>query len=410
MKKIKGNIIDLHNRKIYPGELTISGGYIDSIETIDETLYNYILPGFIDAHIHIESSMLVPYEFARIALTHGTVATISDPHEIANVLGIDGVHYMIENAREAKLKFHFGAPSCVPATSFETAGAVIDSDGIRQLMAMDEIFYLSEMMNYPGVLHKDPEVMRKLEIAKESGKPIDGHAPGLMGEQAKRYIEAGITTDHECFSFPEALNKLSHGMKVIIREGSAARNFDALHTLIKSHPEKLMFCSDDKHPDELMHGHINELVVRALELGYDMFDVLQIACKNPVDHYKMDVGLLRTGDKADMIVVSDMESFKVLQTYINGELVADQGRSFLPDKIHSCPNNFNISPKKREDFLMESQTDKIKVIHAIDGELITESSTKKLELIDGCLQTDQSKDILKISVVNRYSEAPVASG
>ena len=409
-KKIEGNLIDLHQRKIYPAIVQMEAGRIQSIEQVEAKYDQYILPGFIDAHIHIESSMVVPYEFARIALAHGTVATISDPHEIANVLGVPGVHYMIENARDAKLKFHFGAPSCVPATNFETAGAVIDADDIAKLMASKDIYYLSEMMNYPGVLFKDEQVMRKLEIAKASGKPIDGHAPGLRGEQAQTYIAAGITTDHECFTLPEALDKLQFGMKILIREGSAAKNYDALHTLIKSHPNELMFCSDDKHPDDLLEGHINQLVMRSLALGYDLFDVLSIACLHPIEHYKMDVGSLRVGDKADCIVIDNLDNFKILQTYINGELVADQGKTFLPDKIHASPNNFNIGALTPAQFILQAESAEQMIINALDGELITEKSKATLPFSDGIVSSDPSQDILKISVINRYQAAPIASG
>lgn len=269
-----GQLVDLHKRQIYPTELTISNDRIESIKKIKSAPDHLILPGFIDAHIHIESSMLVPYEFARIALKHGTVATISDPHEIANVLGKEGVLYMIENAKEAGLKFHFGAPSCVPATQFETAGAILNSEDIKELLQRDDIYYLSEMMNYPGVLSRDDEVMKKISYAQALGKIVDGHAPGLRGKDAKRYIDAGISTDHECFTIEEALDKLSYGMKIIIREGSAAKNYEALHPLIRSHRDKVMFCSDDKHPDDLLRGHINVLVKRSLSEGYDLFDVL----------------------------------------------------------------------------------------------------------------------------------------
>ncbi len=408
--ELLGNIIDLHQRTIYGGKVSIKDGIIVNIEKVNETFDHYILPGFIDAHIHIESSMVVPYEFAKIALAHGTVGTISDPHEIANVLGVEGVHYMIDNAKNAKLKFHFGAPSCVPATSFETAGATIDAKDIEKLMGLDDIYYLSEMMNYPGVLFKDEEVMKKIAIAKAAGKPIDGHAPGLKGEQAKNYIDAGISTDHECFTIEEALDKLSFGMKILIREGSAAKNYDALHPLIKSHPSKLMFCSDDKHPDNLLEGHINELVVRSIALGYDLFDVLNMACIHPVKHYKMDVGMLRVGDKADAIIVDSIDEFKVLSTYINGELVAENGKTFLADKIHDCPNNFNIDKVKASRFHYESNNRSIAVINAIDGELITEKSIEQLPLINGLLLADETQDILKISVVNRYKKAPIATG
>jgi len=305
---VSGHIIDIVNRRFYKGIIYISDSKIHSIVEAENVPDQFLLPGFIDAHIHIESSMVTPYEFAKIALGHGTVATVSDPHEIANVCGLDGVAYMIENARQAGLKFFFGAPSCVPATNFENAGATLDSLAVKSLLSSDDIWYLSEMMNYPGVLNNDPEVIAKIQYAQEYNKPVDGHAPGLMGDDAKEYILHGITTDHECYQLDEALNKLNHGMKIIIREGSAAKNFEALHKLIGTHPDMVMFCSDDKHPDDLMEGHINVLVKRALALGYDLFDVLQIACVNPVHHYRLPLGLLREGDNADFIIVSDTNS------------------------------------------------------------------------------------------------------
>jgi adenine deaminase len=314
---IQGQIVDIENRRIYSGEITVENGKIKSIIEKEHPVKTFLLPGFIDAHIHIESSMLVPSEFAKIAVLHGTVATISDPHEIANVLGVAGVHYMIENGKKVPLKFHFGAPSCVPATFFETAGAIIDSDQIAALMASPDIYYLSEMMNYPGVLFDDEEVLKKIAWAKQFNKPIDGHAPGLRGESIKKYISAGISTDHECFTYDEAAEKLSLGMKVLIREGSAAKNFDALIDLLPENYENMMFCSDDKHPDDLILGHINLLCARAIAKGFDVFKVLQMACVNPVNHYKMDVGLLKVNDPADFILVEDLVNFKVKETYIN---------------------------------------------------------------------------------------------
>ncbi|MGB3467141.1 MAG: adenine deaminase [Cyclobacteriaceae bacterium] len=407
--EIAGNIIDIEGREIYQGVITVTDGKISSIERKETSSQNYILPGFVDAHIHIESSMVVPYEFAKVALTHGTVATISDPHEIANVMGVEGVHYMIENAATARLKFHFGAPSCVPATGFETAGATIGPEEVGKLLALDEISYLSEVMNYPGVLNADPEVMKKIKLAQEAGKPVDGHAPGLIGEQAKNYINAGISTDHECFTIEEALDKLSHGMKIIIREGSAAKNYEALHPLIKSHPENLMFCSDDKHPDDLLEGHINQLVKRSLKLGYDLFDVLRIACVHPVHHYKMNVGLLQEEDPADFIVVDSVEQFNVLATYIDGTQVADSSSVILPDTTHKVINNFGITAKKPEDFEIAGESDRVPCIQALDGELITEKVMVKLPLRNGLLTADSGSDVLKISVINRYHDAPVAS-
>jgi adenine deaminase len=403
---ISGNIIDLFNRRIFSGTLFVNDGKIERIEEISEPQQNYILPGFIDAHIHIESSMLVPYEFAKTALKHGTIATISDPHEIANVLGVDGVIYMIENAKDAKLKFHFGAPSCVPATMFETAGAVIDSTLIESLLKRDDIFYLSEMMNYPGVLFKDQEVLKKIELSKKYKKPIDGHAPGMRGDDVKHYAAAGITTDHECFTLEEALDKLTCGMKILIREGSAARNYDALHTLIQSHTNEVMFCCDDKHPDELLLFHIDEHVRKSIALGYNIFDVLQIACVNPVLHYGMNVGLLREGDTADFIVVDDLTSFKVQKTIINGEIVANNNETYLEQKKHLTPNKFNTSIKSAEEFKLKLAGNKIRVIEALDGQLITKELQISATIKNEFVETNVENDILKIAVINRYENKP----
>jgi adenine deaminase len=406
--KINGQIVDIDNKRIFPGEITIENGKIKSIVPNQNTVKQYILPGFIDAHIHIESSMLTPSEFARIAVIHGTVATVSDPHEIANVLGVPGVQYMIDNGKKVPLKFHFGAPSCVPATSFETAGAVIGADGIKQLVASPDIFYLAEMMNYPGVIFDDAEVLQKIENAKLSGKPIDGHAPGLRGDQLKKYISAGISTDHECFTADEAAEKLSLGMKVIIREGSAAKNFDALIGLLEDNFENMMFCSDDKHPDDLIVGHINALCARAVANGIDVFKVLQSACINPVKHYNMDVGLLRENDAADFIVVEDLADFNVLQTYIDGELVAENGKSFIKPAAFDTPNNFNISKKQVSDFAIAGSGRQIRVIEALEGQLITNEIHAKPKLENGTLISDIENDILKMAVVNRYQNTAPA--
>ena len=406
--QIQGQIVDIKNRRIYSGEITVENGKITSITAKEHKVKTYILPGFIDAHIHIESSMLVPSEFAKLAVLHGTVATISDPHEIANVLGKKGVYYMIENSKKVPLKFHFGAPSCVPATAFETAGAVIDAEDIKELMAHPDIFYLSEMMNYPGVLFDDPEVLKKIEWAKHFGKPVDGHAPGLRGEPIKKYIAAGITTDHECFTFDEAQEKLSLGMKVLIREGSAAKNFEALIDLLPEHFENMMFCSDDKHPDDLIINHINALCARAVAKGIDLFKVLQVACINPVHHYKMKVGLLQLNDAADFIVVEDLVNFKVMQTYIDGELVAQNGQSFVAHVPFEKPNNFNTSKKEILDFSVPGTSTKIRVIEALEGQLITNEIHCQALLSEGKILVDTSNDILKMAVVNRYQDAKPA--
>jgi len=403
--QIQGQIVDIENRRIYAGEITIENGKIISIIEKNHDVKQFIMPGFIDSHIHIESSMLVPSEFAKIAVLHGTVATISDPHEIANVLGTAGVYYMIENGKKVPLKFHFGAPSCVPATTFETAGATIDSEGIKELMASPDIYYLAEMMNYPGVLFDDEEVLKKIEWAKHFEKPVDGHAPGLRGEPIEKYISAGISTDHECFTFEEAEEKLSLGMKVLIREGSAAKNFEALIDLLPENYENMMFCSDDKHPDDLIVGHINLLCARAVAKGIDVFKILLAACVNPVNHYKMNVGLLKENDAADFIVVEDLVNFKVKQTYINGELVAENDESFVKHIPFETPNNFNITAKVVSDFEVSGYGSKIRVIEALEGQLITNEIHHKSLIVDGKIVSDTENDILKMAVVNRYENA-----
>ena len=404
---VKGNIVDILNKRIFKGEVCLENGQISAIREVNHEVENYILPGFVDAHIHIESSMVVPSEFAKIAVLHGTVATVSDPHEIANVLGVQGVDFMIENGKKVPLKFNFGAPSCVPATSFESAGALINADDIKLMMENPDINYLAEMMNYPGVLFDDEEVLQKIEHAKNNNKPIDGHAPGLRGDDVTKYIAAGISTDHECFTFDEALEKLQKGMKVLIREGSAAKNFEALIALLPEHFENMMFCSDDKHPDDLLLGHINQLCERAVAKGIDVFKVLQAACVNPVKHYNLEVGLLQVGDPADFILVDNLKEFNVLETYINGELVAKNGKSFVKSVPFEVLNNFNTDIKKVADFRLASSSKKIRVIEALDGELVTNNIEADSLIVDGNLVSNTATDVLKMTVVNRYkNETP----
>ena len=400
--KLKGQIVAIEDRRIYKGQITINNGRISAIEEMEHDEDVYILPGFIDAHIHIESSMLVPSEFARIAVNHGTVATVSDPHEIANVLGIEGVEFMINNGKQTPFKFNFGAPSCVPATSFESAGAEIDSEGIKMLLANPDIKYLAEMMNYPGVLYDDPEVAKKIEWAKHFNKPVDGHAPGVRGEAISKYIKAGISTDHECFTYEEALEKLQKGMKILIREGSAAKNFEALIDLLPEYFDNMMFCSDDKHPDDLILDHINALCKRAVAKGIDVFKVLQAACINPVKHYNLDVGLLKVGDPADFIIVENLEDFEVSQTYIDGQLVSEHGESKISKVTFNVLNNFNTSEKGISDFEYRSEAEIIRVIEALDGQLVTNEITSKVFRDNGNIISNIEQDILKMTVVNRY--------
>jgi len=404
---VQGNIVDIQNRRIFKGEVVVENNKIKEIREANNNIETYILPGFVDAHIHIESSMLVPSEFAKIAVIYGTVATVSDPHEIANVLGVKGVDFMIENGKKVPLKFNFGAPSCVPATSFESAGAVINAEDIRLMIENPDIKYLAEMMNYPGVLFDDDQVLAKIQHAKNNNKPIDGHAPGLRGDDVSKYIAAGISTDHECFSFDEAKEKLQKGMKVIIREGSAAKNFEALIDLLPENYENMMFCSDDKHPDDLLLGHINQLCERAVAKGIDVFKVLQAACVNPVKHYNLEVGLLQKDDFADFIVVDNLTEFNVLETYIDGELAAKNGESFVKDVDFEVLNNFNTDKKETSDFRFESSAKKIRVIEALDGELVTNQIIADALIEDGNLVSNTAIDVLKMTVVNRYkNDAP----
>lgn len=407
---IRSNLIDIHNRRIYPAEIHVEGGRIKFIKEISEKLHFFILPGFVDAHIHIESSMVTPLAFSQTAVMHGTVGTVSDPHEIANVMGAPGVEFMIENARNTPMKIMFGAPSCVPATPFESSGAEIGPGEITRILEMPEVGYLSEMMNYPGVINEDPLVWDKLHIARKMNVPIDGHAPGIRGEELKKYVAGGISTDHECFTYEEAVEKISHGMKILIREGSGAKNFPALVPLLKEYPEKIMFCSDDLHPDDLIKGHINLLVKRALDAGYDLFDVIRAAGLNAVNHYNLDVGMLRVNEPADFIEIDSLENWKVLKTYINGEAIFENGEVNIALKKFPLLNKFIISKIQKKEFEIPAKAKNINVIKAIDGELITKREIHKARVVNGNVVSDPACDILKITVVNRYTLAKPALG
>ena len=408
--QLHANLIDIHEREIYPAYIYIKNGCIEPIEKSDEKSYQYILLGFIDAHVHIESSMVTPVAFSREAVKHGTVGIVSDPHEIANVLGEKGVQYMVKNARQTPLKILFGAPSCVPATTFESSGAVIDEDSISRMLKIPEIGFLSEVMNYPGVIHADELVMKKMRVAQLNGVPVDGHAPGLMGEDLKKYAAAGISTDHECYSIEEAKEKIQQGMYILIREGSGAKNYHALAPLLKLFPEKVMFCTDDLHPDDLVNGHINLLVKRALREGYDLFDTLRAASLHAVQHYQLDVGLLRPGDPADFIIVDSLEDFQVLSTYIDGIPVFRDGREHIPEVETNVVNKFDITEINEIDIRIRPEASRMNVIQAIDGELITRRIIRDVKIEREEAISDVENDVLKIVVVNRYEKTPPAVG
>ena len=405
---LEANIVDPVNLRSGFGLVHVEDGHIKELQINgpEKPGHPFILPGFVDAHIHIESSMLTPPAFARMAVRHGTVATVSDPHEIANVCGIEGVRYMVDLGRKSGFKFFFGAPSCVPATSFETAGATLSVEEITQLFEEGSCSYLSEMMNYPAVLAREPLVMDKIAAAKKFGLPVDGHAPGLKGNDAHQYASAGITTDHECTTLEEAIDKIASGMHIIIREGSAAKNYNALQSLISSHPTKVMLCSDDKHPDDLLHGHINQLVARSLTLGHDLMDVLNIACINPVRHYKLHVGLLQPGDPADMIMVEDVQQFKVISTWIDGQQVFDSKDVNLPKVEIPVINSFTIPAIGASDLKLGIKHGEARIIVAIDGAIVTEKTKAYLNL--GFFESDTKRDLLKIVVINRYAQSPPA--
>jgi adenine deaminase len=408
---VTANVVDILGRRTYPAEVVVENGRIVAIKETAARPSTYVLPGFIDAHVHIESSMLVPSEFARAAVVYGTVATVSDPHEIGNVLGVAGVRYMLENAAKVPFKFFFGAPSCVPATTFETAGAEITVAQVAELLDDPRILYLSEMMNFPGILHDDPVCLGKVKAAHDRGKPVDGHAPGLRNPEAARYIAAGITTDHECFGKDEALDKLADGCKIIIREGSAARNFDALYTLLGEYAGMTMLCSDDKHPDELLEGHINKLVLRAVERGIDLYDALRATCITPIEHYKLPVGRLRVGDAADFIEVDSLEKLNVLRTWIDGQLVAESGKTTIPRVEPKVANNFTDTNISADDIEVSAPADsrlKLQVIEALDGQLITNRLEFPVQIINEAVHAQVELDVLKLVVVNRYYQAPPA--
>lgn len=418
MQKYAGIIVDAVSRRQFKGEIIVENGKIISIKENEHDNEQYILPGLVDAHVHIESSMTVPSVFARMAVAKGTVAVVSDPHEIANVMGEEGIEFMLEDSKKAPLKIYFGVPSCVPATPFESSGAVLDASAVDRLLAREDLYYLSEMMNFPGVISEFPEVMAKLEFAKKYGKVIDGHAPGLRGADLQKYIEAGISTDHECFEYEEALEKIKFGMKILIREGSSARNFETLYRLIDEYPDSVMLCTDDSHPDTLIYeGHIDKLIRRGQEKGLDIYNLIRAAVFNPVEHYGLVVGLLREGDPADFIIVDDLKSFNVLSTFTDGECVYDKGKVLFPREKVPAKNVFKRNKISIDDVKLaaphaeaDKNQKKIRVIVAQDGELVTGQELVLPKIENGNLVSDPSKDILKMVVLSRYGDDPVQIG
>jgi adenine deaminase len=407
---ISGNLIDIHRKEIYPALITIERGKIKKIRKTRRNVKGFIMPGLIDSHIHIESSMTTPGSFAMTAVSRGTTGVVSDPHEIANVLGIEGVKFMLEDSKKVPLKFWFGAPSCVPATTFESAGNAINSDGIKELLINPEIKYMAEMMNFQGVIDDDPEVQKKIKIAKEYNKPIDGHAPGLTGKNLKKYVSAGITTDHECSTMEEAKEKISLGMKILIREGSAAKNLNALKNLIRTDPEKVMLCSDDLHPEMLIKRHLDKIISNLINEGFNVYDVIRSCTINPTEHYNLNAGLLRPGDAADFIIVNDYKTMEVLETWINGEMVYNRGKVLFNYPGSESINKFHCYELNVNNITIKKQGKKIRVIEALDGELFTRETIWEPASDNRFVDADTGSDILKIVVKNRYNDSPPAIG
>jgi adenine deaminase len=403
-----GNLVDLFTDEIYPAEIVVEDGLIVSIHRTPFRTNSFILPGLIDSHIHVESSMLTPQHFGRLALSHGTIAVVSDPHEIANVLGVEGVKYMIENADGSDLKFFFGAPSCVPATNFESSGAKLTPEDIEYLFKKQNLLFLSEVMNYPGVIYGDKDIFEKILIAKRYNRKIDGHAPGLLGPDLQKYIDAGIQTDHECSGLEEAVEKINRGMIIQIREGSAAKNFEALWTLIDKYPDKVFLCSDDLHPDDLVKGHINILLRKGIEKGVNLFNLLRSVTLNPINHYQLKLGILRVGDNADFIRVDDLVSFNVSETYISGKKVYDRNIGLPKLTSQKIINKFYATAIEEKSIMVPPDSNHIKVISVEDGELLTKSFTAFLKTNKFDLSSDLSQDIIKLVVLNRYKSEPPA--
>lgn len=395
-----GNLADIHSRSVYPASITMENGTIIDISRIEKKLDTFIVPGFIDAHIHIESSLLIPENFGPVALSHGTIATVSDPHEIANVCGLEGINFMIRNGLKSRLKFFWTAPSCVPATSFETSGGVIKASDLNILFENPNVVALGEMMNYPGVIYKDRNVLEKCDVARKNGRVLDGHAPGVTGEELKAYVSAGISTDHECATLAEALEKIENGMKILIREGSSARNFEALHPLLISHPEDVMLCSDDLHADDLIKGHINLLIKRSIQKGVPLFNVLRAVSIIPAMHYDLPVGLLRIGDPADFLIVDNLEDFTIRETWVNGERVCSGNGIKYPATDQALINNFHATPVTIEEFKLNAAGTFARIIEVQEGSIVTKSSVRKVE---GDIHSWISDNhLLYLFVKNRY--------
>lgn len=434
-------MLDVITDSIYPARISVEGGFFKEIVPIvinDDSeldISGIILPGFIDSHIHIESTMLTPAQFAKLAVRFGTTSVVCDPHEIVNVAGTDGIDFMIENSKSVPFNFYFSIPSCVPATCFETSGAILDSETIGELLKKDEAVALGEMMNFPGVINGDGEVLAKLEKAKELGKPIDGHAPLLSGKDLDKYIAEHISTDHECSNFAEAIEKKEKGMKIMVREGSSAKNMEALfdfsdrldywknHESFGKMPNEVLekrihlpifdfIVSDDKHTTDLIKGHLNESIKKAIDLEVSPISAIEMVTVNPSTHYNLNTGAIVKGMQADYVVVDNLNDLNILKTYVAGKCVFDGENVLFDVEETEFKNTFDVSKKESEDFEIscDEPSADVNVIRCFNGELITEAESATLETKNGFVQPDLEEDILKIAVVERYGGNSIANG
>ncbi len=411
-REFRGMIVDVISGRIFPGAVVVRDQKIISVAEAsgDVPRGRFITPVIGSAHTHIESSMLPPSEFARHAMAFGEGFGVHDPHEIANVLGVLGVEWMIQDGKNSSFHFCWGAPSCVPESPLVRTAAVIDADDVRYLLSKPEIAYLSEVMAFPLVLAGEPQIMSKIAAAKAAGKPIDGHAPGLRGSDAARYAAAGISTDHECVSLEEARDKLNAGMKILVREGSAAKNYSALCELLHSHPDRVMFCSDDIHPDDLLRGHMDTLIRRAIGDGVPAMSAIRAASRNTIQHYGLPVGLLQPGDRADFLIVEDLKDFRVKETYLQGILVAKDGKSLEAAAKPEPVNAFQHYPLSIDDFSIPARRGRVRVIEVYDGQLITGQHVTEPKISGNELVADLERDILFLAVVDRVTPSKPALG
>lgn len=409
-RPIEGNIVDVLTGEIFPGRIGHEGGVITSVERTPGPFRSFLVPGFIDCHVHIDSSLLCPSRFAEAAVPHGTTAVVTDPHEIANVLGVPGIAWMREDAACAPFRVFFTAPSCVPATPFETSGATLGPAEVEKLLAEDDVVALGEVMNYHGAIARDPDVMAKIRAARVSGKPIDGHGPLLAGNALREYLSLGISTDHECTGAAEAFEKHDLGMRILVRDGSAAKNLAALAPFARMH--EFLLVTDDILASDLLAGHLDTRLATAVSLGVEPLHALRAATIRPAEHYRLPLGAMAKGRKADAVRVADLSSFAVEEVYIGGTLVAAGGAAAFAPRPVPMPGAIRIAPKGADDFALPAsgRSAKVRVIRVIPDEIVTGSETADLRVEHGRVVPDAGRDVLLISVVNRYREAPVASG